>query len=366
MSKKYYLLLILPIILGFFVFDDIEQTQAQGCRVFDGKWTTIPPVFIGDTVKGEISVEGCAKNDQVFVQFFADGKGLGKEATFRLRTLTGPEKVKPALTWKTDKKGKYTFDAWVNDSSGNQKSLFSHEQVAPLNVSDCGVSVNFTAQPTKVDNDSSPINLKVVVSLKGLCGEGVAKNVEIKFLANNKAVGKTETKALMKGDSVEIKQTVTVAKAGAKQGSTINFQAEVKLSGSGAATKSQIVAVGVGVEPEKPGGGITGAGGSTGGEGSTGKPGETKTTTFEVRNPIAADNFIDLVKIIGQWIFNLAIPIAVIMILYAGFLWLTAGARPANVAKAKTVFWYAILGLVIIFIGQGFLTLIKSILELGG
>lgn len=110
---------------------------------------------------------------------------------------------------------------------------------------------------------------------------------------------------------------------------------------------------------------IKSGGAGPGGEPPKPKPGETSTTTFEIRNPIAADNFVDLIKIIGQWIFNLAIPIAVIMILYAGFLWLTAGARPANVAKAKTVFWYTILGLIIIFIGSGFLSLIKSILNLG-
>ena len=97
----------------------------------------------------------------------------------------------------------------------------------------------------------------------------------------------------------------------------------------------------------------------------------TRTTqkySFEITNPLkgGADDFTSLVKIIAQWIFNLAIPIAVAMIVYAGILFLTAAGEPAKVTKAKEVLKYAVIGLAIILIGSGFVTLIKSILELGG
>lgn len=81
-------------------------------------------------------------------------------------------------------------------------------------------------------------------------------------------------------------------------------------------------------------------------------------------NPIGIDTFQDLVKVIGKYIFNLAIPVAVIVIIYAGILMLTAGGNPSKFQKGAKALWYAVLGLTIIFIGKGFVTLIKSILSL--
>jgi len=53
-------------------------------------------------------------------------------------------------------------------------------------------------------------------------------------------------------------------------------------------------------------------------------------------------------------------------ILYAGFLMLTAGPNPGKVKQARTIIWNVVLALAIIFIGRGFITLIKSVIELGG
>lgn len=85
---------------------------------------------------------------------------------------------------------------------------------------------------------------------------------------------------------------------------------------------------------------------------------------FSIENPIGIDNFEDLVNLIGVWIFNLSIPIAVIIIIYAGILMLTAGANPGQFKKGAEALKYAVIGLAIIFIGKGFVTLIQSILDL--
>lgn len=84
----------------------------------------------------------------------------------------------------------------------------------------------------------------------------------------------------------------------------------------------------------------------------------------ELPNPIGIDTFGELVNVIGLWIFNLAIPIAVIVIIYAGILMLTAGGNPGKFQKGAKALWYAVLGLAIVFIGEGFVTLIESILSL--
>lgn len=88
-------------------------------------------------------------------------------------------------------------------------------------------------------------------------------------------------------------------------------------------------------------------------------------TSFKLENPLASGDLEVILTNIARAIIDLAIPVAVAMYLYAGFLWLTAGAKPENVSKAKTVFKYTTIGLIVIFIGGGFIDLIRSVLNLG-
>ncbi len=101
--------------------------------------------------------------------------------------------------------------------------------------------------------------------------------------------------------------------------------------------------------------------------GGGGGGGEEKTFSFNIPNPLkgGANDLGGLVRIIAQWLFNLAIPIAVIMIIYAGVLFLTAQGNPTTITKAKDVLKWAVVGLAIILIGSGVVTLIQSTLELG-
>ena len=92
-------------------------------------------------------------------------------------------------------------------------------------------------------------------------------------------------------------------------------------------------------------------------------PGEP--ITVEIRPPGGYETLIDLVKAIGRFLLQIAIPIAVIIIIWAGLLFLTSQGNKDQIAKAKKALLYAGIGLVIILIGQGFVTLIQSILNLG-
>lgn len=107
-------------------------------------------------------------------------------------------------------------------------------------------------------------------------------------------------------------------------------------------------------------------GGSGSGSGSGDQP--PRQFTFEIENPLRGgpNNIFEIINIITRWILQLSIPIAVLAILWAGFLYLTAGANVNNVKKARDVLWYTVIGLAIIFVGRGFITLIYSVIELGG
>jgi hypothetical protein len=88
-------------------------------------------------------------------------------------------------------------------------------------------------------------------------------------------------------------------------------------------------------------------------------------TSYQIDNPLGVDNIDEIFQKVASALIDLAIPVAVAMYVYAGFLYLTAGAKPENITKAKTVFKYTTIGLIIIFIGGGFIDLIRSILDLG-
>lgn len=97
-----------------------------------------------------------------------------------------------------------------------------------------------------------------------------------------------------------------------------------------------------------------------------GSGGGTTTQNFNLPNPIGINTFEELVNVIGTWIFNLAIPIAVIIIIYAGVLMLTSGGDPGRFKKGAEALKWAVIGLAVVLIGKGFVSLIKSILSLKG
>ncbi|MEK7125025.1 MAG: pilin [Patescibacteria group bacterium] len=103
-----------------------------------------------------------------------------------------------------------------------------------------------------------------------------------------------------------------------------------------------------------------------GGPGVPGPTGQPVTFNFEIQNPLKINSFLEFFTTIAVWITNIAIPIAVVLIVYAGILFLTAGAVPANVSRARTILTYVIIGLAVILIGRGFISLIESVLNLGG
>ena len=96
-------------------------------------------------------------------------------------------------------------------------------------------------------------------------------------------------------------------------------------------------------------------------------PGQPISYNFSIDNPLGgSSDLMGLIRAISQWIFNISIPVAVIFIIYGGLQFLLAGANPAMAARGKQTLKYATLGLAVVLIGYGFVTLIESIIKLGG
>ena len=105
--------------------------------------------------------------------------------------------------------------------------------------------------------------------------------------------------------------------------------------------------------------------------GGGGNGGSTTTTTTTVTGeetflpPFGIQGFTDLFDKIITWLMRIAIPIGVIMIVISGVLMVISQGTPQKVTQAKTIFRYAIIGLAIVLIGKGFITLLESIINIG-
>jgi len=72
-------------------------------------------------------------------------------------------------------------------------------------------------------------------------------------------------------------------------------------------------------------------------------PGCFTETDYQVRQ-CNFDDLLHLVKHLIDFVMFLAMPIAALVSVYAGWLYLTAGENPGNVSVAKKMFWALIIG----------------------
>lgn len=103
---------------------------------------------------------------------------------------------------------------------------------------------------------------------------------------------------------------------------------------------------------------------STAGVPGVGPGAGTTSATVEFKNPLQAQDSKELIDAILNWIFWLSIPIAVMVILYAGIKMMTAGGDAKRFQNSRKILLWAVVGLAVIFIGEGFIALIESILDL--
>ena len=88
---------------------------------------------------------------------------------------------------------------------------------------------------------------------------------------------------------------------------------------------------------------------------------------YRIENPLGSgnDTLESLLSVLTGRLMEIVIPIAVLLYLWAGVNMLIAAGRAEYVTRAKTIFKNTTIGLLIIFIGGGFVDLIRSILNAG-
>ncbi len=81
-----------------------------------------------------------------------------------------------------------------------------------------------------------------------------------------------------------------------------------------------------------------------------------------IPNPIGAENFTDLIDKITNFIFVLALAIAPIMIIVAGFMFVLAQGEPDKIKQAKDMILWVLIGLLVVFAAKGIIQLFQEIL----
>jgi hypothetical protein len=81
-----------------------------------------------------------------------------------------------------------------------------------------------------------------------------------------------------------------------------------------------------------------------------------------VTNFIKSSNVVQLANNVANYIFTLAIPLGVIMIIWAGVLFMTAAGNEQKITTARRALTWSIVGIVVAFIGKGWTTIVNNII----
>lgn len=74
---------------------------------------------------------------------------------------------------------------------------------------------------------------------------------------------------------------------------------------------------------------------------------DTELVNGEFTNPCGIDDFLNQFVVLAQWGLSIVAVLAVLMIVYGGFQWITAGGRPSKVEDGKRVVQGTIIGVII-------------------
>ncbi len=86
---------------------------------------------------------------------------------------------------------------------------------------------------------------------------------------------------------------------------------------------------------------------------------------LEIPNPLGSGgrDIPTLVNTIADWLLGIGSTIAVIIVIWAAFLFMTSGGNQQKVTTARQTLWYAIIGLTVLLLAKGVTSLIQNFLS---
>jgi len=84
--------------------------------------------------------------------------------------------------------------------------------------------------------------------------------------------------------------------------------------------------------------------------------------SVEFPNPITATNIQELIASLTNWFINIGLAIAVLMIIYGGFMFITAGGKEDRVTTGRKIVTWSVIGLGVLLLAKGAEFVIRSFL----
>ena len=84
---------------------------------------------------------------------------------------------------------------------------------------------------------------------------------------------------------------------------------------------------------------------------------------IEIENPLVHKTVEELVNSIAEFIRNTSLILAPILIIIAGFYFITAMGDPKRIETGKKIILYTVIGLTIILIASGLVALVRNIIQ---
>ena len=88
----------------------------------------------------------------------------------------------------------------------------------------------------------------------------------------------------------------------------------------------------------------------------------TLAKAIEIKNPLKTESLTDLLENIYNYVVDFAIAISSVIIVWAGYLFLSAQGDEEKIKKAKRLLTWAVIGLVVSILAKGIALVIKKIL----
>jgi len=87
---------------------------------------------------------------------------------------------------------------------------------------------------------------------------------------------------------------------------------------------------------------------------------------IQIQNPLTATSFEAIVGNGIDFIFKIAVVLAPLMVIFGGFLFLTAGGNAEQINRAKNLLIWTAIGFLVVLLSKGILAIINQILGVRG
>jgi len=82
-----------------------------------------------------------------------------------------------------------------------------------------------------------------------------------------------------------------------------------------------------------------------------------------IEPPTTYKTFGELINAVVDFIFNIALVVAPIMLIIGGFYFVTAAGDPGKIKTAKDIIWYAVIGLGVVLLAKGLIAVLTEVLK---